>query len=178
MGWAFFVVVLIVGLYCRVRNSGLSRPWGEKNLVSRIFFVVFFSYRDTVTHSTADTYASEEKWRGARSFRVCHRKSDSSAAEAVSEDAYEWALLENWLCSRCSQVKAKTSSWAHGTVWHVYKQCRTWPDEECERFIMNALVQSSSLVLFEPFLWKVMEPKMLCFQNSSLCWFFFVCYSG
>ena len=43
------------------------------------------------------------------------------------------------------------------------------PDEECERFIMNALVQSSSLVLFEPFLWKVMEPKMLCFQNSSVC---------
>ena len=41
------------------------------------------------------------------------------------------------------------------------------PDEECERF-MNALVQSSSLVRFGPFRWKVMEPKMLCFQNSSL----------
>ena len=43
------------------------------------------------------------------------------------------------------------------------------PDEEFERSIMNALVQSSSLVRFGPFRWKVMEPKMLCFQNSSLC---------
>jgi hypothetical protein len=73
------VVVLIVGLLCRVRTLSSLRS----------FFFVFFSDRDTVTHSTADTYASEEKWRGARSFRVCHRKSDSSAADAVSEAAHK-----------------------------------------------------------------------------------------